>query len=103
MTSLENQLGGSWRRHVMWWGSSPTCLTAAASRQFASIPALVRLAGKNSRWCTETPTAQGFEMTSEPTEEAIANFVSFTSASRELAVSFLKVSKTRSLRISLAS
>lgn len=31
-------------------------------------------------------------MASEPTEEAIANFVSFTSTSREQAISFLKVS-----------
>lgn len=31
-------------------------------------------------------------MASEPTEEAIANFVSFTSSTREQAISFLKVS-----------
>jgi hypothetical protein len=37
-------------------------------------------------------------MTSEPSEEAIANFVSFTSTSREQAITFLKVSLTQSLR-----
>lgn len=33
-------------------------------------------------------------MTSEPSEEAISNFVSFTSSSREQAISFLKVGTT---------
>ncbi|PYH95322.1 ubiquitin interaction motif protein [Aspergillus ellipticus CBS 707.79] len=35
-------------------------------------------------------------MTSEPTEEAIANFVSFTSSSREQAISFLKANNLNS-------
>lgn len=32
-------------------------------------------------------------MASEPTEEAIVNFISFTSTSREQAIRFLKVSE----------
>ncbi|PYH29826.1 ubiquitin-associated-like domain-containing protein [Aspergillus neoniger CBS 115656] len=35
-------------------------------------------------------------MASEPTEEAIANFVSFTSSTREQAISFLKANNLNS-------
>lgn len=38
-------------------------------------------------------------MASEPTEEAIENFVSFTSTTSEQAISFLKVSSNRSYAI----
>lgn len=37
------------------------------------------------------------EMAAEPSEEAIENFVSFTSTTREQAISFLKVSGLRSI------
>lgn len=42
-------------------------------------------------------------MTSEPAEEAISNFVSFTSVSRDRAIAFLKVSNNASARFSLPS
>jgi hypothetical protein len=42
--------------------------------------------------------AESAMMSVEPSEEAIENFISFTSSSRKEAIDYLKVSKFRSLR-----
>ena len=97
----------------MWWGSSPDRLNGPPPPAAYGFQALTSLATAptclSCRFATNNYlllTLQvcldlvgeiksgGSDMVSEPTEEAIANFVSFTSSTREQAISFLKVSFT---------
>ena len=74
---------------VMWWGSSDVI----ALRR-------ILLHSARSLGCLFFDSLVGSEassnpkMASEPAEEAIANFVSFTSTTRDQAISFLKVRPT---------
>jgi hypothetical protein len=61
----------------MWWGSSDATVFPLLDLSLFSL--------SPSRF-------PHCKMASEPTEDAIANFVSFTSTTREQAINFLKVS-----------
>lgn len=86
---------------VMWWGTAPdaTGNSSATGRPQASCDA--RLVTQFNSVSLARGTYPVI-MATEPPEDAIANFVSFTSTTREQAISFLKVRSTLTLSSLLA-
>lgn len=82
----------------MWWGSSVATLCLCLSLSFfpTLLPSfafylLLVLVCLYIDIFISGLSAEPDNMASEPTEEAITSFVSFTSTTREQAIAFLKV------------